>query len=156
MVIIMYTLEFSKKIPLSLDDCWNFFSTPLNLAMITPKYLGFKIIHPKEYSKMYSGQIIAYTIHIFGIPINWITEIKHIQQPNYFVDEQRFGPYRFWYHEHRFKAIGKGVEMFDTIHYKIPYGFLGKLLHAKVKKDLEKIFSYRSSKLDELFGIYSE
>lgn len=152
----MYVLQFSKKIPLSLEDCWDFFSTPLNLQTITPKYLGFKIIHPKEYSKMYAGQIIAYTIHLFGIPLEWVTEITHVQQPSYFIDEQRFGPYKFWHHEHRFEAIAKGVEMTDMIYYKLPYGFLGKLLHIKVKKDLESIFSYRSAKLDELFGIYSE
>lgn len=152
----MHILNFSKKIPITLDDCWNFFSNPQNLEMITPNYLQFKIIHPKKSGKMYPGQIIAYTIHLFGAHFRWVTEITHVQQPNYFIDEQRFGPYRFWHHEHRFISITKGIEMIDTVYYKLPYGVLGKLFHKKVKKNLEDIFHYRSCKLDELFGVYLE
>jgi ligand-binding SRPBCC domain-containing protein len=107
---------------------------------------------------MYAGQIIAYTIQpIWNISIEWVSEITHLHEPYYFVDEQRFGPYKLWHHEHRFNSLPKGVEIIDKIYYKMPFGFLGKALHYfKVKQDLEAIFSYRHLKLESLFGTYSE
>lgn len=105
--------------------------------------------------KMYAGQIIGYTIRpIWNIPISWITEITHVQEPFYFIDEQRFGPYKFWHHEHRFHRVSNGVEMIDTVYYKMPFGFIGKALHRlKVRKELETIFTYRRKKMEELFGL---
>jgi ligand-binding SRPBCC domain-containing protein len=129
--------------PLTLDDCWEFFSKPTNLQMITPQNLAFKMLYPEECSKMYSGQIIAYTIRSFGISMEWITEITQVQEFNYFIDEQRFGPYKFWHHEHRFNSIPNGVEMIDTIYYKLPLGPIGKLLHSlKVKRIFKAFGSY--------------
>ena len=120
--------------------------------MITPDHLGFEMITPSE-GKMYAGQIIAYHIRpIFNLPIEWVTEITHVREPHYFIDEQRIGPYRLWHHEHVFIPVPGGVEMRDIITYQMPFGFLGKLLHAvKVKKDLEGIFAYRRAKLIEMF-----
>ena len=107
---------------------------------------------------MYAGQIISYIIRpVCRIPIEWITEITHVQEPYYFVDEQRFGPYKMWHHEHRFETIPKGVKMTDTVYYKLPFGFLGRILNSfKVKKDVEAIFAYRNAKLLQLFGPYTE
>lgn len=122
--------------------------------MITPDHLGFEMITPSE-SKMYAGQIIAYHIRpLFNFPITWVTEITHVREPHYFIDEQRIGPYRLWHHEHVFIPVPGGVEMRDIITYQMPFGFLGKLLHVvKVKKDLEEIFAYRRAKLIEMFDV---
>jgi len=141
-----------------MEDSWNFFSSPENLKIITPQHLAFEMTSDYENRKMYSGQIIAYTIRpIFNLPLEWVTEITQVQEPHYFIDEQRFGPYKFWHHEHRFKPIPNGVEAVDIIHYKMPFGVLGKALNfLMVKKDLEAIFSYRRAKLEELFGPYVE
>lgn len=94
---------------------------------------------------------------MLGIPVKWVTEITHVDKPHYFIDEQRFGPYKFWHHEHRFKAIKQGVEIIDLIYYELPLGIVGTLINAiKVKRDIEAIFHYRTDKLNELFGTYRE
>lgn len=150
----MYSLTYLQKLPLSLEDSWNFFSSPANLKILTPDHLRFEITNNLENRKMYAGQIIAYTIRpLWNLPLEWISEITHVQEPYYFIDEQRFGPYKFWHHEHRFHSIPEGVEMTDTIYYKLPLGPLGKIFHAlKVKHDLAAIFSYRQAKLEKMFG----
>jgi ligand-binding SRPBCC domain-containing protein len=154
----MLNLKYLQKVPLSLEESWNFFSSPANLKILTPEHLGFEITNDLENRKMYAGQIIAYTIRpVLNFPIEWVTEITEVQEPHYFIDEQRFGPYKFWHHEHRFSQIPNGVEMVDSVYYKMPFGVLGKALHyLKVKKDLETIFSYRQKKLEQLFGPYIE
>ena len=154
----MFTLKYRQRVPLSLEACWEFFSSPANLKTITPTHLDFKMKSASYEGKMYPGQLIAYTIRpVLNFPIEWVTEITHVEELTYFIDEQRFGPYKFWHHEHRFYAISGGVEMVDTISYKVPFGFLGKLLnHLKIKSDIEEIFAYRRTKLEEIFGIYSE
>lgn len=149
----MYQLRYSQKLPITIEDAWTFFSDPNNLRAITPDHLGFEMITPSE-SKMYPGQIIAYHIRpLLNFPIEWVTEITHVREPHYFIDEQRIGPYRLWHHEHRFNAFPGGVEMSDIITYQMPFGFIGKVLNTvKVKKDLEKIFEFRRAKLIEIFG----
>lgn len=119
--------------------------------------MGFEITSEHQ-DKMYAGQIITYIIRpVWNIPLNWVTEITHAQEPHYFIDEQRFGPYSFWHHEHRFHSIADGVEMIDLVYYKLPFGCLGRWLNSlKIKKDLEKIFSYRHAKIEEMFGTYSQ
>jgi ligand-binding SRPBCC domain-containing protein len=153
----MYYLKYSQKLPLTLEACWNFFSSPANLRTLTPDYLNFKITS-LESEIMYAGQIIVYDIHpILNLPIEWVTEISHVEKPYYFIDEQRFGPYKFWHHEHHFKPIVSGIEMMDIIYYQLPFGILGQALHAiKIKRDLENIFAYRRAKLEKLFGPYIE
>jgi ligand-binding SRPBCC domain-containing protein len=154
----MYYLKYVQRLPLSLENCWDFFSSPTNLKSLTPSHLGFEIKNDLENTKMYAGQIIVYTIRpLWNIPLKWVTEITHAQEPYYFIDEQRFGPYKFWHHEHRFHPIPKGIEMVDTLYYTLPFGLLGKAFHSlKIKKDIEAIFSYRRVKLEKLFGPYSE
>ncbi len=153
----MYRLEYKQKLPISLQESWNFFSQPDNLKTITPEHLSFDITQGNK-EKMYAGQIIVHVIRpIWNFPLEWITEITHVQEPHYFIDEQRLGPYKFWHHEHRFNSIPNGVEMIDLVYYKLPYGPLGKIFHyIKVQNDLETIFSYRRSKLEEKFGSYPE
>ena len=154
----MITVKYLQNIPLSLEQSWDFFSSPANLKILTPEHLGFEITNDLGDRKMYPGQIISYKVRpIFNIPLEWVSEITHVQKPYYFVDEQRFGPYKYWHHEHHFKSIPNGVESMDIIYFKMPLGFIGNAFFKfKVKKDLEKIFSYRREKLEKLFGPYLE
>ena len=153
-----YTLSTVLTIPVSLDDAWDFFSRPDNLATITPPHLGFTILSKYHGKQMYPGQIIEYHVKpILGIPMYWMTEITHVSDRAYFVDEQRFGPYSLWHHQHHFKAIPGGVEMTDIVHYKIPGWWLGDLAHKLfVRSQLEHIFQIRTQKIEELFGKWSE
>jgi ligand-binding SRPBCC domain-containing protein len=140
--------------PVSLAQAWDFFSSPANLQTITPPYMGFTIISQHHGDKMYPGQIIEYKVKpLLGIPLYWMTEITHVQEERFFVDEQRFGPYSLWHHQHHFKAIEGGVEMTDIVHYKLPLWWLGDLANALfVKKQLAGIFEYRKKKVEEMFG----
>lgn len=151
----IYQLHKKQQLPISVEKAWLFLSDPKNLKTITPDYMGFDIVSG-ESDKMYPGQIIEYIVKpILGIPNKWVTEITHVVENKYFVDEQRFGPYSLWHHKHFIKEIPNGVEMEDLIHYKIPFGFVGQLVHPLlVKPKLEQIFEYRQKKLIELFGEY--
>lgn len=152
----MYKLYFSQKLPIDLLQAWEFFSSPANLEKITPKSLGLKIKHHHSEKKMYAGQIIAYSVKpLWNISMEWITEITAVQKHAYFIDEQKIGPYAFWHHEHWFTPIPNGILMEDILCYKVPFGIFGKALHyLKIKKDLERIFQYRSEVLEKLFGRY--
>jgi ligand-binding SRPBCC domain-containing protein len=153
----VYSLKTTQCLPVSMDKAWDFFSSPSNLAAITPGNLGFKILSHHHGNKMYAGQVIAYTVRpLLGIPIYWMTEITHVDDKRYFVDEQRFGPYSLWHHQHHFKIIEGGVEMTDIVHYKMPLWLLGDIANALyVKKELKKIFEFRFQKVEELFGKWS-
>jgi ligand-binding SRPBCC domain-containing protein len=150
----VYHLKTIQKIPVSLVEAWDFFSKPKNLSEITPKELDFNIISLYHGEEMYPGQIIEYKVKpLLGIPVYWMTEITHVEKERYFVDEQRFGPYSLWHHQHHFKAIPGGVEMTDIVHYKIPFGFLGDIAQwLFVKKNLQQIFTYRELAVEQRFG----
>ena len=149
----IYTLHKKQRLPISLKEAWEFLSNPSNLKLITPDYMGFDILSGAD-RPMYPGQIIQYIVTpILGIKTKWVTEITHVKDTSYFVDEQRFGPYALWHHRHFIKVIEGGIEMEDIIDYKLPFGWIGQLFHPMiVKPKLEEIFSYRSKKLEELFG----
>jgi hypothetical protein len=137
-----------------MDDAWEFFSNPKNLQQITPKNLGFKIVSKYHGDNMYPGQIIEYTVKpVLGIPLYWMTEITHVDEKKYFVDEQRFGPYSMWHHQHHFKETSNGIEMTDIVHYKIPFGFLGSIANSLfIKKQLKQIFDHRYKTVEKLFS----
>ena len=149
----IYRFKKSQLLPITINEAWDFLSDPNNLKKITPDYMGFNILE-KEDTKMYAGQIIQYIVTpILGIPTKWVTEITHVKDKSYFVDEQRFGPYSLWHHKHFIKEVDGGVEMLDIIDYKIPLGFIGRLVNPiLVKPKLNEIFNYRKKKLVELFG----
>ncbi len=151
----IYTLTAKQNLPISIQEAWDFLSNPHNLKTITPDYMGFNILSGAN-KKMYAGQIIQYIVTpIAGIKNKWVTEITHVVDQHYFVDEQRFGPYVLWHHKHFIKEIPGGVEMEDVIDYKVPFGILGQLVHPiVVKPKLKEIFGYRKEKLNELFGEY--
>jgi ligand-binding SRPBCC domain-containing protein len=149
----LYNLHATQKLPISLEEAWEFLSNPANLKVITPEYMTFKIISGAD-RPMYAGQIIEYIVTpLLGIKTTWVTEITHVEPLKYFVDEQRFGPYALWHHKHFIKEIEGGVEMEDLVHYKVPFGFLGKLVHPfLVKPKLQEIFNYRTKALEDKFG----
>ena len=148
----IYTLHKKQKLPISLEEAWNFLSNPKNLKIITPDYMSFDMI-TKTDRPLYTGQILQYIVTpLLGIKTKWVSEITHIEDKKYFVDEQLYGPYSLWHHKHFIKEIDGGVEMEDIIDYKIPLGILGQLVYPfLVKPKLEEIFSYRQKKLIELF-----
>lgn len=151
----IYRLHKKQKLPISVEQAWDFLSNPVNLKTITPDHMGFDILSGAD-RPMFPGQIIQYSVRpVMGIKTKWVSEITHVADKEYFVDEQRFGPYALWHHKHFIKKIKHGVEMEDIIDYKLPFGFLGRLAHPiLVRPKLENIFQYRQQKLVELFGEY--
>lgn len=149
----LYELKRTQVIPAPIDLVWDFFSTPENLKIITPPFMGFIVTSGSIKAKMYEGQIISYIVKpLMGIPITWVTEITHMKNLEYFIDEQRFGPYKFWHHEHFFKQTSNNVEMTDIVKYALPAGPFGEIIHEViVKNKLQKIFEFRFKKTRELF-----
>lgn len=149
----IFTLKTKQELPITLEHAWQFFSNPKNLEKITPKDMHFKITSTNK-SDAYSGQIITYKIGILPlITSNWVTEITQVVQNTYFIDEQRFGPYKMWHHEHFFEKTANGIIlMHDKISYKLPFGIVGNILHVLfIKKKLKQIFTYRHNMLNNLF-----
>jgi ligand-binding SRPBCC domain-containing protein len=148
----MKALHFEQFLPISLDEAWHFFSSPSNLNLITPPDLDFRILDTLP-DHVYQGLMIRYKIKpMLNIPLDWVTEITVVKEMEYFVDEQRKGPYRIWHHEHHFRAVDGGVLMTDKLYYDIGMSFIGSIAGALwVDKQVEKIFTYRKAKLNELF-----
>ena len=148
----MYQYTSKQELAISMEQAWTFLSYPKNLKRITPDYMGFDIISGAE-RKMFPGQIIQYHLTpILGIPFRWVTEITHVQEGEFFVDEQRFGPYSFWHHKHFIRKTASGVLMEDIVDYKLPLGPLGWLAHMLfVRFKLKQIFDYREKALSEIF-----
>ena len=149
----IFKIYTKQKLPITIEEGWGFLSNPKNLSCITPNYMKFKITDC-DFKPVYQGQIIQYTVRpLLNIPLKWVTEITHVVNENYFVDEQRFGPYSLWHHKHFLREIDGGIEMEDIIHYKIPLGFIGEFLNFLfIKNQLKEIFEYRKNKLIEIFG----
>lgn len=149
LLVPVYTLTRTQTVALPLEACWAFFSDPRNLAEITPPTLRLRVesalppaIHP--------GLMIRYTVApLFGIPMQWLTEITQVRKPDYFVDEQRVGPYRIWHHEHSFRALSSThTEVHDLVHYVPPLGPLGAVINALlIRAQLERIFAFREAQL---------
>jgi ligand-binding SRPBCC domain-containing protein len=150
----VHSLKTTQLIPGSLEEVWEFFSNPANLQTITPTHLNFRIISQHHGTKMYPGQIIEYKVSpLLGIPVYWMTEITHVEEKKYFIDEQRYGPYSMWHHQHHFKSVNNGVEMTDIVHYKLPLWFFGEIANTFfIRNQLLQIFSYRFKKTEEHFG----
>lgn len=149
----MYQYTSRQELAITMEQAWTFLSDPKNLKRITPDYMGFDIISGAE-RKMFPGQIIQYRLTpILGIPFRWVTEITHVQEGEFFVDEQRFGPYTFWHHKHFIKKTENGVVMEDIVDYKLPLGPLGWLAHVLfVRGKVKQIFDYREKALNEIFN----
>jgi ligand-binding SRPBCC domain-containing protein len=146
----IYVLERTQTVRMPLSDCWNFFSDPRNLAKITPPSVGFQI-RSELPAKIYQGLMIRYKVSpILGIPVSWMTEITQVNEPHYFADEQRHGPYRLWHHEHFFREMVAGqTEVRDLVHYIPPLGPFGALINSLIiKRQLAAIFDYRGKALE--------
>ncbi len=149
----IYTLQRKQVLPISLSEAWDFFSTPKNLSKITPERMGFQILYVSGGNKAYAGQLIRYKIKIMsGIKVHWVTEITQVKEPFHFIDEQRFGPYSLWHHQHHFKEVVGGVEMTDEVNYAIPFGIFGRLAHwLFVGDEVNRIFDFRFKMLENYF-----
>jgi ligand-binding SRPBCC domain-containing protein len=147
------TLKSTQFLPISMEVAWNFFSSPRNLNEITPEDMTFNIISEMP-EKMYEGLIIIYKVApMLNIPLTWVTEITHISENRYFIDEQRKGPYRLWHHEHHFREVEGGVQMTDILHYDVGKGPFGRIASwLFVDKRVKEIFEFREKRLKELFG----
>lgn len=149
----IYTLHKKQKLPITVEQAWAFLCNPANLEKLTPSEMNIKIISGVD-KPMYAGQILQYSVTpLAGLKTEWISEITQYKHQKYFVDVQLYGPYAFWHHKHFVHEIDGGVEIEDIIDYKIPFGFLGQLLHPIiVKPKLESIFNYRKEQMEKLFG----
>ena len=150
----IYQLHKSQFIPADLQEVWDFISSPKNLKKITPEYMGFDIITENLPDQMYEGMIIAYKVSpLLSIKTTWVTEITHIEENKFFIDEQRVGPYKIWHHEHRLIKEKEGVTMTDLVTYQPPFGILGQMARSLfIKQKLEEIFDFREKKVIEIFG----
>ncbi len=151
---MFYQFTQTQKIPASLDAVWDFISSPDNLKEITPDYLDFKVTSKSDDDKVYAGMIITYIVKpLLGLPLKWMTEITHVKDKEYFVDEQRVGPYKMWHHQHKIEAIHGGVLMTDIVTYIPPFGFVGAIANSLfIKKQLKNIFDYRTIAVEKRFG----
>jgi ligand-binding SRPBCC domain-containing protein len=149
-----YQLEQTQKIPVNIPFIWDFISSPNNLKEITPPHMGFIVTSKSSANKMYPGMIITYKVSpLLGIKLNWMTEITHVKEYEYFVDEQRIGPYKMWHHQHKIEQIEGGVLMTDIVTYSPPFSFLGSIINALIiKQQLKQIFDYRKVALENKFG----
>jgi ligand-binding SRPBCC domain-containing protein len=151
---MVYQFLRKQMILSDLKSVWKFLSSPQNLQVITPGFLGFQVVSHNMPGKIYPGQIIIYQVKpVLKLRMTWVTEITHVRELFYFVDEQRAGPFRMWHHEHILETVDRGVEVVDRITYKLPFGFAGRVFHKSlVLGQLNKIFDYRERKLQELFN----
>ncbi|MGV8946690.1 MAG: SRPBCC family protein [Lutibacter sp.] len=149
-----YQLKQTQKIKGTIDEVWDFIASPQNLKKITPAYMGFDITSEDLPEKMYPGMIICYKVSpLLGFKMNWLTEITQVDEKNFFIDEQRIGPYKIWHHQHHVEPIEGGVLMTDIVTYQPPMGFLGSIANTLViKNKLDEIFNYRKNVLNQIFG----
>lgn len=150
-----YQFQKEQFISASIEEIWVFISSPQNLKKITPPNMGFDIRTPNLPGKIYEGMIISYIVRpLLGIPTNWVTEITHIRDKSYFVDEQRVGPYKLWHHQHIIMPRKNGVLMKDIVSYQPPFGVLGRIANALViKNTLNEIFDFRTKALEKIYPL---
>lgn len=148
-----YQFKAQQLIKSDINQVWDFISTPANLKKITPPYMGFDITSGELPEKMYQGMIISYKVSpLFGLKTDWVTEITHVRNLSYFVDEQRIGPYKLWHHQHILKETAEGILMNDIVTYSPPLGFLGALANGLIiRKKLNEIFEFRYKAVDQYF-----
>jgi ligand-binding SRPBCC domain-containing protein len=153
---VTYILRREQWIARPINEVFVFFADARNLEEITPPWVGFRILSMSTTS-VEEGTVIRYRLRLHGIPIQWLTDICEWNPPYCFVDEQRRGPYKQWRHTHRFEAHGGRTKMTDEVRYSLPFGVLGRIVHAlKVRRDVHRIFDYRRQQIDALFGEQNE
>lgn len=152
-----YQFERIQKIKASKAEVWDFISSPANLKKITPEYMGFDITSKNTTEKMYEGMLISYIVKpMLNIKTKWVTEITHIKEEHFFIDEQRMGPYKMWHHQHFIEEIPGGVLMRDIVSYIPPLGFLGAIANTLIiNGKLKQIFAFRKQALEKKYGVYN-
>lgn len=150
-----YQFKREQLVNTNINELWDFISSPQNLKKITPPEMGFDIQTPDLPDEIYAGMIISYIVRpLWNIPTTWVTEITQVVPQQYFVDEQRVGPYALWHHQHIVKAVSEGVLMTDIVSYKPPFGPLGNLANSLlIRKKLNQIFDYRTQAMNAIFPI---
>ncbi|WP_124980573.1 SRPBCC family protein [Nonlabens xiamenensis] len=152
----LYQFSSQQNLPISVPEAWEFLTDARNLKLLTPDELEMEIQYGTERG-MYPGQLIEYSVK--PLPFyrtHWVTHITQVEKERFFVDEQMYGPYATWHHKHFISAIPGGTLMEDLIHYRLPFGWLGKLGAPMVRKKLEEIFRFRESALIRHFGQFHE
>lgn len=154
----IHSIKAVQRIPINVTEAWQFFSVPAKLVQITPADFSFQIISHHHGEAIYQGQIIEYKVRpLWNIPWYWMTEITHVHPMKYFVDEQRYGPFGMWHHQHHFVPVDGGVEMTDIVHYSVPGWWFGSLVDKLVvRKKLEELFRYRFGAIEKLFGAWED
>ena len=151
----LHRLRTVQRLPVPPEEVWAFFVSPKNLALVAPHWVGFEMTNNPA-DPLRPGTLLTYRLRpLFGVPLSWMTEIRHMEPPRYFVDEQRFGPYKLWHHQHDFLAINGGTEVVDDLHYALPLSPFGEVAHGLVRKRLEAIFAFRRQVLEERFGAWT-
>ncbi len=145
----LYRETFVKQPP---DKVFDFFSKAENLEVLTPKWLKFQIVTPLPIA-MKQGTLIDYKINLFGIPMQWRSEISTWQPPESFTDTQLKGPYSKWVHTHRFEEKDGGTVIIDNVEYRVPGAFLTPLINTLfVKPQLNQIFNFRAKIIRQQFS----
>lgn len=143
---------WEQWLPHSPEAIWPFFCATGNLEDITPPFLGFRVLGQST-PALGAGTLIDYRLQLHGVPLAWQTRIDTWEPPRHFVDVQARGPYALWHHTHDFVPLAGGTLMRDTVRYRLPAGWLGALAGGwQVASDVERIFEYRSRRIDERFG----
>jgi len=128
-----------------LDQVFDFFSRAQNLALMTPSWMDFQIVSDASAGPR-AGETIDYKIKVGPLSMRWRTRFLAWEPGARFIDNQERGPYRLWHHEHRFSAEGDRTRMEDIVHYTLPLGPLGRLMHRLfVAGQLRRIFSFRAA-----------
>lgn len=148
-----YSFKQTQLVPSDIKTVWDFFATPANLSKITPTQMRFETLHATGGPTMYEGQLISYKVSPFaGWRLRWTTEITVVHEGKYFIDEQRFGPFALWHHQHSFEAHKGYTLMTDEVTWAVPFGFLGRMANALVvERQVKTIFAYRSAAIQKLF-----
>lgn len=147
----MKLLRREIEITRPIDEVFDFFNRPENLAVITPPSMGFKILTPAPIT-MATGVVIDYTVNIGGLPMRWTSVIQDYQPPFKFVDCQLRGPYSFWHHTHSFQETRRGTLVIDEVRYRLPAEPLSGIALPFIERQLNFIFDYRARVIKELFG----
>lgn len=149
----MPVFQKQQLIKADLGSCWDFFSDPANLSLITPPGMNFTILFPDPLHGMYPGMIIRYKVSpLLRIPVEWITEITQVREREFFIDNQVKGPFRLWHHQHLFRETANGTEMRDIVNFELPFGFIGRIGGSViVQKRIEAIFRFREAFINSHF-----
>jgi len=148
----MHRLERRQTVGAELDAVFRFFKDPTNLEELTPRWLGFRVLDSTD-AEVRVGTVIRYRLRLHGVPIGWTSRISELEEGVMFADEMLSGPYRRWYHRHRFRPVSGGTEIVDIVEYALPLGPIGRLVHTlSVKRQLRAIFDFRAARATEIFG----